>query len=57
MRLSEEIGGTGGPPVAQYRVIIADGQPLVGAAMAALVTKLGYCVTAIAHDANVWRQS
>ena len=52
MRLSEEIGGTGGPPVAQYRVIIADGQPLVGAAMAALATKLGYCVTAIAHDAT-----
>lgn len=52
MRLNEDIGGMGGPPAGQYRVIIADGQPLVGAALAALVTTLGYNVTAIVDDAR-----
>ena len=51
MRLSEEIGGTGGAVVPKCRVIVADSQTLVGAGLAALVARLGYDVTAIVHDA------
>ena len=50
MRLTEQSNGTGGQCLAQCRVIVADGLPLVGAALATLVTTFGYAVTAIAHD-------
>jgi DNA-binding NarL/FixJ family response regulator len=52
MRLGEEIGGAGGPQGARCRVIVADGQPLVAAALGTLVTDFGYAVTALAHDAD-----
>ena len=50
MRVNDEIGGAGGPGAMACRIIIADALPLVGTALAALVTAAGYAVTAIAHD-------
>lgn len=50
MRLNEDIGSTGGPPARQCRVIVADSQPLVGAAMAALLAASGYDVMASVND-------